>query len=113
MVVFEDQQETNKRDTDDGDRRGKRRAVLLEGDTDVWTIAHCDQETEDKATAGEEFVAIHPKTKEQLTHSNMVEFVQMRLHLNGWTEQQFLAWLKQIGAKTDQNVMDVLFPTEV
>jgi len=102
--------------------RGKRRAVLLEGQNDVWTIHHYDHEVQEaldeEAAKQANIVAIHPITQERLTHQNVVSFVEARFELlyrtdNTLTIEWFVKKLNQAGGKSDQAVVNLLFKDDI
>ena len=113
---FEDAEDAGgKRESGTDGGRGKRRAVLMQDDRDVWTIQESDQQAAEAANAiaasEREIVAIHPRTQERLTHNQVVEFGLLCIKNNpGMTVQSFEAYLKEKNATTDQDVMNLLFP---
>ena len=115
MVVFEDAEDAGgKRESGTEGGRGKRRAVLLQEDRDVWTIHESDQQAAEAAAAlaasEAEIVAIHPLTQEQLTHNQVVDLVHVRINMiEGMTVERFVSELNAAGGDTDQAVMDLLF----
>lgn len=111
MITFDD--ESAKRAADLTTQGGKRRAVLMEGRTDVWAIDHVSDGT--LAALGEMnsdiVVAIHPITKEKLTHNDVIELVETKSFNNNLSLAEGIEQLKGLGATDHQSAMNILFPT--
>lgn len=101
MVVFDEDEESTRVDT------GKRRAVLLAGDTSIWAER---VETIVAEEGSDELVAVHPLTQESLTHQEVVELAQVHAANLNISDQQLVDDMHRQynGHVTDQNAIDYI-----